>query len=58
MTCFERLDTADANRKLLEYRWKLEQELPGIEFEGNVMCCEYIDTMGYEVYWQSMMTDI
>ena len=50
MTCFERLDTADVNRKLLEYRWKLEQELPGIEFEGNVMCCEYIDTMGYEVY--------
>ena len=50
MTRFGKLDTADANRKLLEYRWKLEQELPGIEFEGNVMYCEYIDTMGYEVY--------
>ena len=50
MTCFGKLDTADANRKLLEYRWKLEQDLPGIEFWGNVMCCEYIDTMGYEVY--------
>ena len=50
MNYLERLDTADANRKLLEYKRKHEQEFPNVDFMGNSMYCEYIDSMGYEVY--------
>ena len=37
-------------KKLLEYKRKHEQEFPNVDFMGNSMYCEYIDSMGYEVY--------
>ena len=50
MNYLERLDTADANRKLLEYKREHEQEFPNVDLMGNFIYCEYIDSMGYEVY--------
>ena len=46
MTCFERLDTADANKRILEYRKKEEQESPGDQFLSPPRYCKYTDSMG------------
>ena len=50
MTCFERLDTADANKRILEYRKRKEQEFPEDQFIGPAIDCRYTDSMGYVVY--------
>ncbi len=50
MTCFERLDTADANKRILEYRKKEEQEFLNVRFMTPVIDCSYTDSMGYVVY--------
>ena len=46
MTCFERLDTADANKRILEYRKKEEQEFPEEQFIDPPTDCEFTDSMG------------
>ena len=50
MTCFERLDTADANKRILEYRKKEEQEFPEEQFIDPPTDCEFTDSMGYVIY--------
>ena len=50
MTCFERLDTADANKRILEYRKKEEQEFPEEQFIDPATDCEFTDSMGYVIY--------
>ena len=44
--CFEKLDTADANKRFLEYRKKEEQEFPEEEFMYPPSQCEYTDSVG------------
>ena len=44
--CFERLDTADVNKRFLEYRKKEEQEFPEEEFMYPPSQCEYTDPAG------------
>ena len=44
--CFEKLDTADANRRFLEYRKKEEQKFPEEEFMYPPSQCEYTDSVG------------
>ncbi len=46
----ERLDTADANKRILEYRKKEEAENPDEQFMDPPSYCEYTDSMGYVVY--------
>ena len=48
--CLERLDTADANKRILEYRKKEEAENPDEQFMDSASYCEYTDSMGYVVY--------
>ena len=43
MTCFERLDTADANKRILEYWKKEEQGSPEDQILSPPCYCEYID---------------
>ena len=50
MTCFERLDTAEANKRILEYRKKEEQEFLNVRFMTPATNCSYTDSMGYTVY--------
>ena len=50
MTCFERLDTADANKRILEYRKKEEQEFLNVRFMTPAIDCSYTDSMGYVIY--------
>ena len=45
MTCFERLDTAEANRRILECSEKEEMEFPGIHLIEPATDCEFIDSM-------------
>lgn len=49
MVYLEKLDTADANKRILEYREKQEKEFPEDEFLSPPTDCEYIDSMGYVV---------
>ena len=49
MVYLENLDTADANKRILEYREKQEKEFPEDEFLSPPTDCEYIDSMGYVV---------
>ena len=44
--CFEKLDTADVNKRFLEYRKKEEQEFPEEEFMYPPSLCEYTDSAG------------
>ena len=44
--CLERLDTADANKRILEYRKKEEAENPDEQFMDPPSYCEYTDSMG------------
>ena len=44
--CFEKLDTADANKRFFEYRKKEEQEFPEEEFMYPPSQCEYTDSVG------------
>ena len=44
--CFEELDTADANKRFLEYRKKEEQEFPEEQFMYPPSECEYTDSAG------------
>lgn len=44
--CFEKLDTADVNKRFLEYRKKEEQEFPEEEFMYPPSQCEYTDPAG------------
>ena len=50
MVYLEKLDTADANKRILEYRKKEEAENPDEQFMDSARYCEYTDSMGYEVY--------
>ena len=50
MVYLEKLDTADANKRILEYRKKEEAENPDEQFMDPPSYCEYTDSMGYEVY--------
>lgn len=50
MVYLEKLDTADANERILEYRKKEEQEFPDEHFLSPASYCEYTDSMGYVVY--------
>ena len=44
--CFEKLDTADANKRFLEYRKKEEQEFPEEQFMYPPCECKYTDAAG------------
>lgn len=44
--CFEKLDTADANKRFLEYRKKEEQEFPEEQFMYPPCECKYTDSAG------------
>ena len=44
--CSEKLDTADVNKRFLEYRKKEEQEFPEEEFMYPPSQCEYTDAEG------------
>ena len=44
--CFEKLDTADANKRFLEYRKKEEQEFPEEQFMYPPCECKYTDSVG------------
>ena len=46
MTCFERLDTADANKRILECSEKEEMEFPKEQFLSPFRYCQHIDSMG------------
>ena len=46
MVYLEKLDTLDANKKILEYRKKEEAEFPDEQFMGPASYCEYTDSMG------------
>ena len=50
MVYLEKLDTADANKRILEYRKKEEAENPDEQFMDPPSYCEYTDSMGYVVY--------
>ena len=50
MVYLEKLDTADANKRILEYRKKEEAENPDEQFMDSASYCEYTDSMGYVVY--------
>ena len=50
MVYLEKLDTADANKRILEYRKKEEAEFPDEQFMGPASYCEYTDSVGYVVY--------
>ena len=50
MVYLEKLDTADANKRILEYRKKEETEFPDEQFMDPPSYCEYTDSMGYVVY--------
>ena len=50
MVYLEKLDTADANKRILEYRKKEEDENPDERFMDPPSYCEYTDSMGYVVY--------
>ena len=49
MTCFERLDTAEANRRILECSEKEEMEFPKEQFLSPFRYCQHIDSMGCTV---------
>ena len=49
-TCFERLDTAEANKRILECSEKEEMEFPGIHLIEPATDCEFIDSKGYVVH--------
>ena len=44
--CFEKLDTADANKRFLEYRKKEEQKFPEEQFMYPPCECKYTDSAG------------
>lgn len=44
--CFEKLDTADTNKRFLEYRKKEEQEFPEEQFMYPPCECKYTDSAG------------
>ena len=44
--CFEKLDTADANKRFLEYRKKEEQKFPEEQFMYPPCECSYTDSAG------------
>lgn len=44
--CFEKLDTADVNKRFLEYRKKEEQEFPEEQFMYPPCECKYTDSAG------------
>ena len=46
MVYLEKLDTADANKRILEYRKKEEAEFPDEQFMDPASYCEYTDSMG------------
>ena len=46
MVYLEKLDTADANKRILEYRKKEEAENPDEQFMDSASYCEYTDSMG------------
>ena len=46
MVYLEKLDTVDANKRILEYRKKEEAEFPDEQFMGPASYCEYTDSMG------------
>ena len=46
MVYLEKLDTLDANKKILEYRKKEEAEFPEEQFMDPASYCEYTDSMG------------
>ena len=46
MVYLEKLDTLDANKKILEYRKKEEAEFPDEQFMDPASYCEYTDSMG------------
>ena len=46
MTCFERLDTAEANKRILECSEKEEMEFPKEQFLSPFRYCQHIDSMG------------
>ena len=46
MVYLEKLDTADANKRILEYRKKEEAENPDEQFMDPASYCEYTDSMG------------
>ena len=50
MVYLEKLDTADANKRILEYRKKEEAENPDEQFMDPPSYCEYTASMGYVVY--------
>ena len=50
MVYLEKLDTADANKRILEYRKKEEAEFPDEQFMDSASYCEYTDSVGYVVY--------
>ena len=50
MVYLEKLDTVDANKRILEYRKKEEAEFPDEQFMGPASYCEYTDSVGYVVY--------
>ena len=50
MVYLEKLDTADANKRILEYRKKEEAENPDEQFMDSASYCEYTDSVGYVVY--------
>ena len=49
MVYLEKLDTLDANKKILEYRKKEEAEFPDEQFMDPASYCEYTDSMGYTI---------
>ena len=46
MVYLEKLDTADANKRILEYRKKEEAENPDEQFMDSASYCEYTDSVG------------
>ena len=50
MVYLEKLDTVDANKRILEYRKMEEEKFPDIQFMGPATDCRYSDSMGYVVY--------
>ena len=50
MTCFERLDTAEANKRILECSEKEEMEFPGIHLIEPATDCEFVDSKGYVIH--------
>ena len=46
MVYLEKLDTVDANKRILEYRKMEEEKFPDIQFMGPATDCRYSDSMG------------